>query len=431
MKKTILLFSLLNLFLFSQAQISKTINVTTPGTLTYLLTTSEKNTVTNLIVTGTIDARDFKFLCDNVSNLSILDLGSVQISGYTGSDGTYINSTTYLANQLPGFAFCNSTNGVGKTSLTSVTLPATTTAIGESAFSSCTGLTSITIPLAVTKIEGYVFYNCKGLSAINIPENVNSLGNSPFRSCSANLTVSSANPNFIVEDGVLFNSSKSTLIECQYNKTGDYMIPSSVTTVSNNAFTDCANITSIIIPSSVVTINTFAFTSCTGLTTVTIPATLTNLGWYAFSGCTGLTSIYSHITSPSSLSFTLNPFLNVDKNLCKLYVPQGSTASYKSTTPWSEFSNIIEMTTTDNQTLAGKNKIRIYPNPAIETLSISGITSASELHIFDMNGRKVISKQIVNNESISVGSLVKGTYILRLITSIGMYEEKVIIKRFF
>lgn len=428
MKKTIFLYGLLNLFLFSQAQISKTINVTIPGTLANQITTSEKNTVTNLIVTGTIDACDFKFLCNNVSNLSTLDLGNAQIMEYAGSDGPYITYTSYLANQIPGSAFCNTTNGIGKKSLTSVILPANTTSIGENAFADCTNLSSIILPSTVTEIGAYSFYNCKALNSIDIPENVSSFGNAPFRSCSANLIVSPANPHFIVEDGVLFDSNKSTLIECQYNKTGAYTIPSSVKSISTNAFTDCIYLTGVIIPSSVIEIGTFAFAFCTGLTTVTIPATLNTLGWFAFGGCTGLTSVYSFIASPTSLNYSLNPFKDVNKTLCKLYVPQGATASYKSTTPWSEFSNIIEMTTSVDKTLADKNKISIYPNPAITTLNITGITDVSNLHIFDMNGRLVISKQIATSESISVGSLVPGIYFLKIISPAGVYEEKVIVK---
>src|ERR1035437_2585085 len=154
MRKLLLLFIFTQIIALVSAQVSITVNVGAPGGLSSAITAVGGNlsTITNLTVTGIIDARDFKFICDNISNLSILDLGDVQILGYIGSDGTYVNSTTYLANQLPGHAFCNSTTGVGKRSLTSVTLPATTTSIGDNAFSDCAGLSSLIIPSTVTSI---------------------------------------------------------------------------------------------------------------------------------------------------------------------------------------------------------------------------------------------------------------------------------------
>ena len=48
----------------AQAQVSKTINVTTAGTLSSLLTAEEKISVTNLTVTGNIDARDVMCMRD-------------------------------------------------------------------------------------------------------------------------------------------------------------------------------------------------------------------------------------------------------------------------------------------------------------------------------------------------------------------------------
>jgi len=56
--------------------------------------------------------------------------------------------------------------GTGKTSLTSVIIPTSVTAIGDMAFENCTRLTSITIPSSVTDIGMEAFYNCSGLSLI-------------------------------------------------------------------------------------------------------------------------------------------------------------------------------------------------------------------------------------------------------------------------
>ena len=56
-------------------------------------------------------------------------------------------------------------------SLTSITIPASVTSIGVSAFYSCDSLTSITIPASVTSIGDFAFYNCTRLADVTF-ENV-------------------------------------------------------------------------------------------------------------------------------------------------------------------------------------------------------------------------------------------------------------------
>jgi hypothetical protein len=56
----------------------------------------------------------------------------------------------------------------------------------------------------------------------------------------------------------------------------------SVTRISNMAFGNCFNITSIEIPNSVTSIGDNAFSTCTGLTSITIPNSVTSIGRNAF-----------------------------------------------------------------------------------------------------------------------------------------------------
>ena len=80
---------------------------------------------------------------------------------------------------------------------------------------------------------------------------------------------------------VFFGCSELTSIE----------IPSSVTSIGNFAFSGCSGLTGIEIPSSVTSIRDYAFSSCSGLTGIEIPSSVTKIGEAAFSGCSGLTSI--------------------------------------------------------------------------------------------------------------------------------------------
>ena len=86
------------------------------------------------------------------------------------------------------------------------------------------------------------------------------------------------------EDGTSITDSDTSLV-------GDFIIPDSVTSISDNAFYQCTGLTSVIIPEGVTTIGSDAFRGCTGLTYVVIPNSVTSISNSAFRGCTGLTSI--------------------------------------------------------------------------------------------------------------------------------------------
>ena len=70
MKKLFLLSLCLSLYFGAQAIDTRTANVTTAGTLS-TVASAYLNTVTNLTVTGTIDATDFKAMRDNMSLLAV------------------------------------------------------------------------------------------------------------------------------------------------------------------------------------------------------------------------------------------------------------------------------------------------------------------------------------------------------------------------
>lgn len=71
----------------------------------------------------------------------------------------------------------------------------------------------------------------------------------------------------------------------------EIQIPDSVTSIGASAFRGCTALTSAVIPDSVTTIANSVFNGCSSLVSVTIPESVTSIGDYAFSGCTALTEI--------------------------------------------------------------------------------------------------------------------------------------------
>ena len=69
------------------------------------------------------------------------------------------------------------------------------------------------------------------------------------------------------------------------------VIPDSVTSIGERAFSGCSSLTSIVIPDSVTSIGGSAFYECSSLTSVVIDDSVTSIGGWAFYNCSSLTNI--------------------------------------------------------------------------------------------------------------------------------------------
>ena len=79
-------------------------------------------------------------------------------------------------------------------------------------------------------------------------------------------------------------------------------IPDSVTSIGDNVFAFCNNLTSITIGDGVTSIGYSAFSSCSGLTSVTIPNSVTSIYADAFMYCTSVTDVYCY-PNPANLTW--------------------------------------------------------------------------------------------------------------------------------
>ena len=122
------------------------------------------------------------------------------------------------------------------------------------------------------------------VKSITIPDSVEIISEYAFDCCAelAEFKVDGKNNFFSAENGVLFNKDKTELIAYPKGKSGNYVIPNSVTDIVYGAFYECDGLTDITIPSSVKSIESRAFESCFSLTSVTIPSSVTHIGEEAF-----------------------------------------------------------------------------------------------------------------------------------------------------
>jgi len=124
---------------------------------------------------------------------------------------------------------------------------------------------AITIPNCVKSIVYSAFSDCKYLRSITIPDSVVDISVSAFSGCEMlrEIDVDSNNEYYTSIDGVLFNKDVSKIICYPVAKTNArYVIPDSVTSISNGAFNSYKNLTNITIPNSVTSIGDDAFDNC-------------------------------------------------------------------------------------------------------------------------------------------------------------------------
>ena len=175
-----------------------------------------------------------------------------ETSGSCGADlaWSYDSSTGALTVTGSGSMtdFSYSDTRWGGNDIKSVSLPDGLTSIGEVAFYGCTSLTSVTIPDSVTSIGYDAFRGCTSLTSVAIPDSVTTIEDSAFYGCTSltAINVAEGNTAYVSENGVLFNKSKTSLIQYPAGKTDSaYTIPDSVTSIGYYAFLSADSLKSI------------------------------------------------------------------------------------------------------------------------------------------------------------------------------------------
>ena len=172
------------------------------------------------------------------------------------------------------------------------------THIGDNAFLQAS-VTDVKIPDTVISIGTNAFWNCNTIQT-TIPASVQELGATAFYGTFV-VNVDANSPYFCSEeDGkILYNKDKTTLYQVSQDCTGNFTIPSTVTTINDFAMNGCAKVTGeLVIPDSVQTIGVSAFES-SGFTSLTLGNSVKEIGRSAFYKCAAMTG---NLVIPASVT---------------------------------------------------------------------------------------------------------------------------------
>lgn len=279
---------------------------------------------------------------------TVTEIGSAAFSGCRLLESIDIpDSVTKIGSSV--FSVC--------TNLKNVSLPENLKKIPQYAFNGCTKLETITIPPSVDTIRGTAFFDCKELKTLTFSATTSYIASSAFQNCSSLEAVyfggtianwcniyfgsESANPLYPSAASLYLNGEKlgskvtldpKTTALREYVFAGfefmeEIVFPSSITSISNQAFQDCTNLKEIDL-SEVKTVQFKAFLNCTSLEKITFGKALREIGREAFSNCTGIKE-FSVSEENNYFSNDRNGVLfNKDKTELLIYPAGSQTESY-------------------------------------------------------------------------------------------------------
>lgn len=243
----------------------------------------KSGTITDLTLSGTIDARDFTFINDSLSHLTSLDLTNCSINAFESREVYVGGQTQYEANSIPTNSF------FGFQQLTTIRLPRNTEKIGSGAFAGCSNLTMVEWGSALRVINDFAFCDCSSLNT-PLPKTLTQIGEYSFKQCDSYTQID--------------------------------LSSSALTSIGERAFLNCKALASISLPASLRSLGDQCFSGCAALSSISLPQNLRDIGEGCFSYCTALTSV----DIKSCPWETLPPYLfDHCTSLISVQVPQSIT----------------------------------------------------------------------------------------------------------
>lgn len=158
---------------------------------------------------------------------------------------------------------------VGRTGILKV--PEGTSCISYDAFDDCKGITGLELPASIMVMEiPWVLQGIENLEQISVSE---------------------ANEIYSVEDHLLYDKKKETLLFCPSKRAGEVILPDTVKNIGEYAFEGCGELEKAGLPEGMEKISYGAFSGCKKISELSLPSTLKEIKSYAFSGCSAMKSI--------------------------------------------------------------------------------------------------------------------------------------------
>ena len=153
--------------------------------------------------------------------------------------------------------------------------------VGVLSFSGCRALTTLSLPSGVKKISGSAFQGCDRLARINLPEGLLTIDDGAFAGCAAMQEIRLPETLSALGSNVFANSGLRRL-----------EIPNGVKDLKMGLCSGCATLESVKLGSNVKTIGRSAFAGCSRLAVFSVPddSLLERILPLAFKGCSSLTS---------------------------------------------------------------------------------------------------------------------------------------------
>ena len=367
----------------SEYKSSRTVNVATAGTLSTLIPESERYSLENLVLTGTINNDDVQFIRElaneETGNLRFLDMTNARIEGdelgqeslrfshlleeiklpstlksigalafwevgikkivipksvyYLGEDIFYqCDNLASISVEAGNTVFdsredCNAIIETATNTLRigcrSTIVPNSVVAIGKNAFSGVNGLTSVDLPDGVTSIGNYAFWADEGLTSVTLSKSVTEVGIGPFVGCTniTSFVIDSENPIYDSRNNcnAIIETATNTLIQ----GFGTTRIPEGVEAIAPMAF------------------------EYQTMTSIEIPASVKEISFAAFRACNNLNTVINHVKKPFPVS--PNVFVGESLSTATLFVPFGTKNAYATTSGWGSFPKIVEMEPTGEE----------------------------------------------------------------------------------
>ena len=249
-------------------------------------------------------------LTEELSLDRMAELASEEVGG-GGATEPYMEETYDAAGNLIdvnmiGYTKIREFAFYGCSNLALTSLPEGITSIGNSAFCGCSNLALTSLPEGITSIGNYVFYGCSNLALTSLPEGITSIGNSAFYSCSnLALTYIPYMRSTTVLDGTFTNCKKMNIstvpdnIESIRNSalrnTGiiNFTVPANTKLEGYMPLGDNEKLESVTFLGTPSTIVNNAFHNCSNLTTINVPwaeGAVANAPW----GATNATINYNY-----------------------------------------------------------------------------------------------------------------------------------------